>query len=135
MFEDYFADSDLPAVNDLGGEAKDGGKLDNADQGHMGPKRTVTRTNVTEKSDTGKDAKKRYSWLEDSGFKNNTKPAHEVFLPQSILRKKNPTEDFNIKGKIKADKREQNRIVNGYEAGELASIAFNYLTNGRSSKY
>ena len=123
MFEDYFADSDDPALDDLGGEVKDGGKLDNADQGHMGPKRTVTRTNVTEKSDTGKDAKKRYSWLEDSGFKNNTKPAHEVFLPQSILRKKDSTEDFNIKGKIKADKREQNRIVNGYEAGELAMLS------------
>ena len=135
VFEDYFADSDEPAVDDLVGEAIDEGKVDNADVGHMGPKRTITRNNATEKSDKGKDAKERYSWLEHSGFKNNTKPAHEVFLPQSILRKKNSTEDFNIKGKIKADKREQNRIVNGYEAGELASYAFNYLTNGRSSKY
>ena len=65
--------------------------------------------------DKGEDAKKRYSWLEgsSSGSKNSTNPNHKSFLAQNVIIKKN--------GTTKANKSEEDRIVNGYEAGEKVS--------------
>ena len=65
--------------------------------------------------DTGEDAKKRYSWLEgsSSGSKNSTNPDHKSFLAQNVIIKKN--------GTTKANKSDEDRIVNGYEAGEKIS--------------
>ena len=65
--------------------------------------------------DKGEDAKKRYSWLEgsSSGSKNSTNPDHKSFLPQNVIIKKNAT--------TKANKSDEDRIVNGYEAGEKIS--------------
>ena len=65
--------------------------------------------------EVGEDAKKRYSWLEgsSSGSKNSTKLDHKSFLPQNVIIKKNAT--------TKANKSDEDRIVNGYEAGEKIS--------------
>ena len=65
--------------------------------------------------DVGEDAKKRCSWLEgsSSGSKNSTNPDHKSFLPQNVIIKKNAT--------TKANKSDEDRIVNGYEAGEKIS--------------
>ena len=70
---------------------------------------------VKKEEDMGEDAKKRYSWLEgsSSGSKNSTNPDHKSFLPQNVIIKKN--------GTTKANKSEEDRIVNGYEAGEKVS--------------
>ena len=65
--------------------------------------------------DVGEDAKKRCSWLEgsSSGSKNSTNPDHKSFLAQNVIIKKN--------GTTKANKSDEDRIVNGYEAGEKIS--------------
>ena len=68
-----------------------------------------------EEEGMGEDAKKRYSWLEgsSSGSKNSTNLDHKSFLAQNVIIKKN--------GTTKANKSEEDRIVNGYEAGEKIS--------------
>ena len=73
---------------------------------------TVQGEEDKKEEDMGEDAKKRYSWLEgsSSGSKNSTNLDHKSFLAQNVIIKKN--------GTTKANKSDEDRIVNGYEAGE-----------------
>ena len=86
--------------------------LDNISQDEDG---TVQGEEDKKEEDMGEDAKKRYSWLEgsSSGSRNSTNLDHKSFLSQNVIIKKN--------GTTKANKSDEDRIVNGYEAGEKIS--------------